>query len=117
MGNNAFSLPGSRPLPLAKPWQPAHGVPIFSAAHADQAPQHSHRDTAEAKPAQGREGRGPCSRSSASSITASHLPQVDPEKAHAAADRLWQDLVRSVNQAAPAQPAPGRKSSRTRSGQ
>ena len=30
----------------------------------------------------------------AMSITASRLPQVDPEQAHAAADRLWQDLVR-----------------------
>ncbi len=45
------------------------------------------------------------------------LPPHDPEQARAAADRLWQDLVRSVNQAAPAQPAPGRKNSRTRSGQ
>jgi len=45
------------------------------------------------------------------------LPEVDPEKAHAAADRLWQDLVRSVNQAASDQPAPGRKNRRERSGQ
>ena len=45
------------------------------------------------------------------------LPPHDPEQARAAADRLWQDLVRSVNQAAPDQPAPGRKNSRTRSGQ
>ncbi len=45
------------------------------------------------------------------------LPPHDPEQAREAADRLWQDLVRSVNQAAPAQPAPGRKNSRTRSRQ
>ena len=47
----------------------------------------------------------------------SPLDAIDHEKARAAADRLWQDLVRSVNQAAPDQPAAGRKNRRTRSGQ
>ncbi len=47
----------------------------------------------------------------------SPLDEVDHEAAGAAADRLWQELVRRVNQAAPAQPEPGRKNSRTRSGQ
>ena len=47
----------------------------------------------------------------------SPLDEVDHEAAGAAADRFWQELVRRVNQAAPAQPAPGRKNSRTRSGQ
>jgi hypothetical protein len=47
----------------------------------------------------------------------SPLDEIDHDKAGEAADRLWQDLVRSVNQAAPAQSAPGRKNSRTRSGQ
>ena len=45
------------------------------------------------------------------------LDQVDPEKAAAAADRLWQEIVRRVNEAAPDQPASGRRNSRVRSGQ
>ena len=47
------------------------------------------------------------------------LDEVDPVKAGEAADRLWQEIVRGVNQAASDQdrPAPGRKKSSTRVGQ
>jgi hypothetical protein len=45
----------------------------------------------------------------------SPLDDVDHEKASAAADRLWKDLVQAVN-AQRDQPAPGRKNSRTKSG-
>jgi hypothetical protein len=38
-------------------------------------------------------------------------------EAREAADRRWSELVREVNKVAPAQPAPGQKNRRTRSGQ
>ena len=102
-------------LSPAKPCQPAHGVPIslphMLTKHPNIVialpPKRGRRKQAKAAPI-------------LTSRIADHskpLPLHDPEQAGAAADRLWQELVRSVNQAAPDQPAPGRKNRRTRSGQ
>ena len=98
---------------------PTHGVPIsllhMLTKHPNIVialpPKRSHRKRAKAAPIL-------TSRIVDHSKPLPPFDEVDHEAAGAAADRLWQELVRRVNQAATAQPAPpGRRNSRTRSGQ
>ena len=47
---------------------------------------------------------------------AAGLGYTDDGEAGEAADRLWQEIVQALKQAAPDQPASGRRNGRTRSG-